>query len=141
MITDENTMIAPTERSIPAVKITKDWASATMPTIATCCKINVSAKGEKNLPPSSNPKIAREQSKTTNGTAAGVCLSHKRTLSDNVSSSINAETSSAVGSSPRPFSSLIDTALPPNCHFGYGIILLSHGRCTHRPWQSLQRYR
>jgi hypothetical protein len=33
MTTDESTMMAPTERSMPAVRMTSDWAAARMPTI------------------------------------------------------------------------------------------------------------
>ena len=43
MTTELMTMIAPTESSIPAVRMTSDCAAPTIPVIATCCRINVSA--------------------------------------------------------------------------------------------------
>ena len=49
-------MMAPTERSMPAVRMTSVCAAPRMPTIATCCRISVSVKAEKNLPPISTPK-------------------------------------------------------------------------------------
>ena len=44
-------MIAPTERSMPAVRTTSVCAAPRMPTMATCCRISVSVKGEKNFEP------------------------------------------------------------------------------------------
>ncbi|MNE95061.1 hypothetical protein D3C80_1931040 [compost metagenome] len=72
MTTEDKTMIAPTERSIPAVRITKVCAAATMPVIATCCRISVSAKAEKNFPPSVMPKTSNDITSTISGTAAGL---------------------------------------------------------------------
>ena len=65
-------MIAPTERSMPAVRTTRVCAEPTMPTIATCCRISVSAKGEKNFDPRTAPKIATESTSTISGTSAGL---------------------------------------------------------------------
>ncbi len=65
-------MMAPTERSMPAVRITSVCAAATMPVMATCCRISVSEKAEKNLPPSVTPKISNDRTSTINGTAAGL---------------------------------------------------------------------
>ena len=42
-------MMAPTERSMPAVRITSVCAAATMPTICTCCRISVSDAGREEL--------------------------------------------------------------------------------------------
>ena len=72
MMTDENTMMAPTERSMPAVRTTRVCAAPTMPTIATCCRISVSAKGEKNLEPRMTPKPITDAISTISGTPAGL---------------------------------------------------------------------
>ena len=61
MTTELSTMIAPTDRSMPAVRMTRLCAAPTMPTICTCCRISVMAKGEKNFDPSRIPKIATER--------------------------------------------------------------------------------
>ena len=63
--------MAPTERSIPAVRITSVCAAPTMPTIATCCRISVSVNAEKNLLPNRIPKTRTENTRTISGTAAG----------------------------------------------------------------------
>ena len=72
MTTELSTMMAPTDRSIPAVRITSDCAQATMPTIPTCCRISVSAKGEKNLLPNSSPNTITDSTSTISGTSDGV---------------------------------------------------------------------
>jgi hypothetical protein len=53
-------MIAPTERSMPAVRMTSVCAAPTMPTMATCWMMSVSVKALKNLPPTRIPKIATD---------------------------------------------------------------------------------
>ncbi|MNF10655.1 hypothetical protein D3C80_2116640 [compost metagenome] len=65
-------MMAPTERSIPAVRITSVCATAMMPVMATCCRMSVSAKAEKNLPPSVMPNTSSDRTSTISGTAAGL---------------------------------------------------------------------
>ena len=59
--TDDSTMMAPTDRSMPAVRMTSVCAAPTMPTIATCCRISVSEKAEKNLPPTSDAEHGERQ--------------------------------------------------------------------------------
>ncbi len=44
-------MIAPTERSMPAVRITSVWAMPSVAMIVTCCRISDRLNGAKNLPP------------------------------------------------------------------------------------------
>ena len=63
-------MTAPTERSMPAVRMTSVWAAPTMPTMATCCRMRVSENGLKNLPPTRMPKTATDRMSTMSGTAA-----------------------------------------------------------------------
>ena len=63
-------MIAPTERSMPAVSTTSVCAAPTMPTIATCCRISDSENNEKNRLPSNRPNAATESTSTINGTSA-----------------------------------------------------------------------
>ena len=65
-------MIAPTLRSMPAVRMTRLCAAATMPTIWTCWRTSVSAKGEKKRSPISTPKTRTEAISTISGTSAGV---------------------------------------------------------------------
>ncbi len=78
-------MIAPTERSMPAVRITSVCAAPTMPMIATCCRISVSVKGEKNLPPSSDAedrdrrRAARSAAPATGSDAGGAGTAARRT--------------------------------------------------------------
>ena len=68
-------MIAPTLRSIPAVRIIRLCAAATMPTIWTCCRISVKANGEKNLDPNNRPNTAIATSNTIKGTSDGLACS------------------------------------------------------------------
>lgn len=56
MTTEEKIITAPTERSIPAVRITSDCAAPTMPMMATYWSISVRAKGEKNCWPGKSPE-------------------------------------------------------------------------------------
>ena len=72
MTTEDSTMMAPTERSMPAVRMTSVWAAPTMPTTATCCKISVSVNGEKNFSPRSAPNTISDSTSTINGTPAGL---------------------------------------------------------------------
>ncbi len=62
----------PTDRSMPAVRITSVCAAPTMPTIATCCRISVMEKAEKKRPPMIAPKITSDATSTISGTAAGL---------------------------------------------------------------------
>ena len=48
MIREVTTRIAPTERSMPAVRITSVCATAMMPTTVTCCSTVESAPGPRN---------------------------------------------------------------------------------------------
>jgi hypothetical protein len=71
MTIDEITMVTPTDRSIPAVKMTKVCPMARMPTIVTWVstveKLVAVTKWEKlTAAPSSTPSIS-----TTNGTIVG----------------------------------------------------------------------
>jgi hypothetical protein len=79
--TDDSTIMAPTERSMPAVRTTSVWAAPTMPTMATCCRINVSENELKNLTRSVQsiesgiastriPNIKSERMRMINGAAA-----------------------------------------------------------------------
>ena len=54
-------MIAPTERSMPAVRMTSVCAAPTMPVIATCWRISDSENGEKNF----EPRIDAEDQRPT----------------------------------------------------------------------------
>lgn len=64
--------MAPTDRSMPAVMITSDWAAPTMPVIATCCRMRVSAKAEKNLVPRRRPKTVSDTIRTIRDTVDGL---------------------------------------------------------------------
>ena len=70
--TEDRTMMAPTERSMPAVRMTSDCAQATIPTMATCCSIKVSVNAEKNLSPIKALKITVAANSTIKGTTAGL---------------------------------------------------------------------
>ncbi len=72
IMTDIKTMIAPTERSIPAVRITRLCAAARMPMIETCCTISDRLNGEKNFGPASAPKMMIEMTRTITGTIVGL---------------------------------------------------------------------
>ena len=72
MITDINTMIAATDRSIPAVIMIIDWAAARMPMIETCCMISDRLKAEKKRPPAINPNTIRLSARTMTGTSVGL---------------------------------------------------------------------
>ena len=37
MMTEDSTRMTPTDRSMPAVRITRVWAIATIPVTVTCC--------------------------------------------------------------------------------------------------------
>ena len=41
-------MMAPTDRSMPAVRMISVWAMPTMPMIVTCCRISDRLNGGKN---------------------------------------------------------------------------------------------
>ena len=47
-------MIAPTERSMPAVRMTSVWAMPTMPMIVTCCRTSDRLNGGKKRSPTSD---------------------------------------------------------------------------------------
>jgi len=65
-------MIAPTDKSMPAVRMTRLCAAPTMPTMATCCNTSVSANGEKNFSPMVKPNPAIDASSTISGTTDGL---------------------------------------------------------------------
>jgi len=73
-MTEVNTAIAPTDRSMPAVRITIDCAQPRMPTTAICCSTKLSVPVRKKLPAAS-PKIRTDSSRTIIGTADGVWCS------------------------------------------------------------------
>ncbi|MNI41671.1 hypothetical protein D3C73_959300 [compost metagenome] len=52
--------------------MTSDWAAPTIPVIATCCRISVSEKAEKNLPPSVRPNTINDTTSTISDTADGL---------------------------------------------------------------------
>jgi hypothetical protein len=69
--TDEITITTPTERSMPAVRITKVWAMPSMPVIVTCVSTverlrPVANRSKSTVTPSRSPS-----SKTTKGTTVG----------------------------------------------------------------------
>ncbi len=82
IMTDIRTMIAPTERSIPAVRITRLWAAARIPMIDTCCMISDRLNGEKNLLPATKPKMMIENIRTITGTIVGLPCRKCCTLSN-----------------------------------------------------------
>jgi len=60
MMTAENTMVTPIDRSMPAVRITIVCAAASMPTTAICCRFRVSVEEEKNRLVEKNPAMSPE---------------------------------------------------------------------------------
>ena len=46
MTTEESTMMAPTDRSMPAVRMTSVCAMPRMPMIVTCCRISDRLNGD-----------------------------------------------------------------------------------------------
>ncbi len=71
MSTELNTAKAPTERSIPAVRITRLCATPRMPTTAICCMISVSVPVRKNRS-SRTPNTMSDATNTIIGTSDGV---------------------------------------------------------------------
>ena len=70
MTTEHSTMMAPTDRSMPAVSTIRVWAMPTMPMIVTCCRMSDRLNGAKNLPPTSaakNTRAGEENDKGNNG--------------------------------------------------------------------------
>ena len=61
--TEDSTMIAPTERSMPAVRMIRVCAMPTMPMIVTCCRIKDRLNGWKNRAPTTalNSSDAQQQ--------------------------------------------------------------------------------
>ena len=51
MTIDDSTMIAPTERSMPAVRMISVWAMPSMPMIVTCCRTSDRLNGAKKRAP------------------------------------------------------------------------------------------
>ena len=74
-MTDMSTMIAATDRSIPAVMIISDCAAARMPMMDTCCMIRLRLNGEKNLPPAMAQKTSTLRARTMTGTSVGLLCS------------------------------------------------------------------
>ncbi len=72
MITDDNTMIAATDRSIPAVSTTKLCAAAKIPITETCCRISDRLKGWKKRSPAITPNARILSSSTMTGTIVGL---------------------------------------------------------------------
>ena len=71
MTTEQKTMMAPTDRSMPAVRMIRVWAMPTMPMIVTCCRISERLKGAKNRSPTRAEEAGRRTS-TSGGTARRV---------------------------------------------------------------------
>ena len=68
---DDSTMTAPMDRSIPAVRITRVWPTASEPPQATCCRRMDRFCGVKNRP-FSRPKMTPARIKTISGLSAGI---------------------------------------------------------------------
>ena len=71
MTIDDSTMMAPTERSMPAVRITSVWAMPKVPMMVTCCRTSDMLNRAKNLPPAVTEKIMTPTISTMNGIAVG----------------------------------------------------------------------
>ncbi len=71
MTTVARIMIAPTERSMPAVRMISVWAMPSVPMIVTCCRISDRLKGAKNRGRRATLKTRTPSSSTMNGTAVG----------------------------------------------------------------------
>ena len=69
--TEDRTMIAPTDRSMPAVRMIRVCAIPTMPMIVTCCRIRDRLNGWKNLAPTMALNSATPSSSTMNGIVVG----------------------------------------------------------------------
>jgi hypothetical protein len=73
MITEHSTMMAPTERSIPAVITISVWAMPMMPMIVTCWmirdRLNVDRKREPTVSPNATTPIRSTMAGTTVGLA------------------------------------------------------------------------
>ena len=74
MTTEHSTMMAPTDRSMPAVRMTSVWAMPMMPMMVTCCRISDRLKGSKKRPPTSEAENddAEQQHDGRNGRRVGV---------------------------------------------------------------------
>ena len=64
-------MMAPTDRSMPAVRMISVCAIPTVPMIVTCCRISDRLKGWKNLAPTTVLNSATPRSSTMNGIVVG----------------------------------------------------------------------
>ena len=83
--------MAPTDRSIPAVRITSDCAQPMMPTMAICCRMVDSVAALKKLG-DRKPKTTSATSSTIIGTAEGVWCSQPCSRFSAVLSSWNSAT-------------------------------------------------
>ena len=64
-------MMAPTDRSMPAVRMIRVCAIPTIPMIVTCCRISDRLNGWKNRPPTMMLNTPAPSSSTMNGTVVG----------------------------------------------------------------------
>src|SRR5262249_5556824 len=64
-------MMAPTDRSMPAVRMTSVCATPRMPMIVTCCSTSEKLKGWKKRSPTNAPNSMRLATRTNAGTAVG----------------------------------------------------------------------
>src|SRR5438105_1349387 len=69
--TEDKTIIAPTERSMPAVRMTSVWAMPTMAMIVTCCRMRLRFRGWKKRPPAMKAKPITPRRSTRNGMVVG----------------------------------------------------------------------
>src|SRR5882724_1037158 len=72
MITEHSTMMAPTDRSMPAVITISVWATPITPMIVTCWMISDRLNEERKRGPTMRPKAAMPSNSTIAGTAVGL---------------------------------------------------------------------
>ena len=71
MTTEEITMMTPTERSMPAVRITRVWPTPTMPMTITCVSMVEKLLAAVNREGLTRTPNSTPSKSTTNGTTVG----------------------------------------------------------------------
>jgi len=71
MTTVHRIMMTPTDKSIPAVRITSVWATPRMAMMVTCCSTTLRFSGARNLPGAAKLKITAPIKRTMKGMMVG----------------------------------------------------------------------
>jgi hypothetical protein len=74
MTTEESTMMAPTERSMPAVRMTSDWAARQDADDLHLLQDQRQRKGREEFLPEQHAEDEKRPTRTISGTSEGVCV-------------------------------------------------------------------